>query len=248
MKFWLIVLATAITITANQRVVIPAGNGTVGADMNDITLVLEGTDAQPEWYADEAPKRTIQVASFLIDKLEVTNERYGLTVTTHQFPPNLATHPVVNITYAEAVSFCEQNGGRLPTEAEWERAARGDDGRLYPWGNTFETERAVYVGAGAGAQLKVGSHAIEQSSSQALGGTRPAGSIPAGASPFGLLDMAGNVWEWVEGYYDEKKGLRLLKGGSWLTPPMSLRSSTRLGDPGVKRYNDFGFRCAYDLE
>ncbi len=233
---------------ASDRVTIPEGEAKVGADMGEIAAVLAGTGARPEWYADESPKRTVAVPSFAIDRYEVTNDRYRGLNHDHLFPPNLSDHPVVNVTFAEAQAFCEKAGGRLPTEAEWERGARGDDGSIYPWGDTFDETAAVYSGAAGGeAQLKVGSYALEVSSSQSLGGTRPVGSAPHGASQFGLSHMAGNVWEWVDGYYDESKGLRLLKGGSWLTPAASLRASTRLGDPGVKRYNDFGFRCAYDL-
>lgn len=81
-----------------------------------------------------------------------------------------------------------------------------------------------------------------------LGGTRLAGSLESGKSPFGAYDMAGNAWEWVDGWYDSENKQRIVKGGSWLTPQESVRSAARLGDSGTERYNDFGFRCAYDLK
>ncbi|MBF0171567.1 MAG: SUMF1/EgtB/PvdO family nonheme iron enzyme [Nitrospinae bacterium] len=231
---------------ADERVVIPAGTAVVGADAAEVARQLEGSDARPDWYADESPKRTVAVPSFAIDRTEVTNARYRTVVTGHAFPQNLSDHPVVMVTFAEAKAFCEAAGGRLPREEEWERAARGEKGNVYPWGNGFDPRLAVHAGsAGGEPQLKVGAYALEESSAQALGGTRAVGSNPAGASPFGVLDMAGNAWEWVDGFHDEMKGMRLLKGGSWLAPAASLRASVRLGDPGQKRYNDFGFRCAY---
>lgn len=248
MKSLLLVGTLLLASSASDRIEIPAGTAVVGADSADIKKELAGTPARPQWYKNESPKRKVEVESFFIDRLEVTNLRYKSLVPDHTFPPNLVDRPVVNITFADAEKFCQAAGGRLPTEAEWERAARGDQGYVYPWGDKFDGDLAIYSGSsGGGSQnLKIGSYDLQQSSSSILGGTHKAGSVSEGASPFGLLDMAGNVWEWVSGYYNEKEGLHILKGGSWLTPQASLRSSTRLTDPGLKHYNDFGFRCAYE--
>jgi iron(II)-dependent oxidoreductase len=228
-----------------EKIRIPAGEATVGADMAEITAVLAGGKGRAEWYKDETPKRKIKTAGFFIDKIEVTNERYKAAFPDHIFPPNLAKHPAVNVTWAKAKEFCGKAGGGLPREEEFERAARGDDGRIYPWGNAFDPDKAVFMGSTGASRLKVGSFEKETTGENMMGGTSPAGSRPQGASPYGVLDMAGNVWEWQDGWYDEKKKLRLLKGGSWLTPQASLRPSARLGDDGARLFNDYGFRCVY---
>jgi len=228
-------------------ITIPEGMATVGSDRAQIDALKVHPMAKTRWYADEAPKKKVKVKAFRIDATEVTNTRYKELVPTHTFPPNLAGHPAVDVTWKEADEFCKKAGGRLPTEEEWERAARGDAGFAYPWGNQFDPSRAVFKDdpSGGSEKLKVGSFEKEQSGATLLGGTKPAGSMETGKSPFGLYDMAGNAWEWVDGWYDEKKGLRLLKGGSWLTPAESLRSAVRLGDTAGSRFNDYGFRCAY---
>lgn len=243
-------LALALVVMAGPEggvVSIPEGMATVGADQKEIDTLKVHPMAKSRWYADEIPKRKVKIGAFRIDAMEVTNERYATLVPDHKYPSNLGGHPVVNVTWKEAADFCAKAGGRLPTGEEWERAARGDAGFTYPWGNEFDASKAVFADeiGGSGEKQKVGSYQQEQSGATLLGGTKPAGAKEGGTSPFGLSDMAGNVWEWVDGWYDEKKGLRMLKGGSWLTPGESLRSSTRLGESPGARFNDYGFRCAY---
>lgn len=231
-----------------RKITVPAGFATVGTDMTELKKQFKNPRAKPEWYADETPQRKIKLGAFMIGATEVTNIEYRLFNPKHSYPENLKNHPVVNITWQNAYDYCKSVGGRLPTEAEWERAARGDDGRIFPWGSEFIPGNTIFVGTGGTeAKLKVGSFALETSGSRQLGGTRPVGSVEAGKSPFGVYDMAGNAWEWVDGWYDKEKKLRLLKGGSWLTPMESVRSAARLGDGGKDRYNDFGFRCAFDI-
>ena len=229
------------------RVLIPAGTAIVGTDLIELKKQLLDKRARVEWYSNEAPKRKININSFEIDTTEVTNKRYKEVKPDYMYPQNLENHPVVNITWQEANEFCRKVGGRLPKEAEWERAARGDEGLVYPWGNQFIPENVIFIDTeGANSKLKVGSFALEESGETLLGGTKPVGSIINGKSPFGVYDMAGNVWEWIDGWYDEKKS-RLLKGGSWLSPASSVRAATRLGEVGENHYNDYGFRCAYDF-
>ncbi len=219
----------------------------MGSDPAQLENQLAGTRAKVEWYLDEAPQKKVEVKAFMIDITEVTNTQYKQIFPKHIFPENLRDHPAVNVTWGKADEYCKAVGGRLPTEAEWERAARGNDERIYPWGDKFTQDKAVYLGTiTEGSKLKVGSFEREQSVSTQLGGTSPAGSLEKGKSPFGLSDMAGNAWEWVDGWYDKTKKLRLLKGGSWLSPQPSLRISTRLGDMEDGVFNDYGFRCAYD--
>ena len=228
---------------------IPGGIAVLGSGTEELARALEGSPARAAWYADETPRRGAPVNGFYLDRTEVTNARYKTLVSGHEFPPNLADHPVVNVTWSQADAFCRAAGGRLPTEAEWEYAARGPEGRVYPWGDAFTEGAAVYLDARReDSRLTVGSYALEESAANLLGGTSPVASRPAGASPQGVHDLAGNVWEWVDGWYDQTRGARPLKGGSWLSPKESLRAAARLGDRDGAVFNDYGFRCAYGSE
>jgi formylglycine-generating enzyme required for sulfatase activity len=194
---------------------------------------------------------TVYVSAFLMDKTPVTwgQFRKFCEETGWPWPPEPYwgfhdDHPAAYVTWEEGRTYCEWAGGRLPTEAEREKAARGTDGRKFPWGNEEPTpERAVF-------RHNWGYEASE-----------PVGSHPSGASPYGLLDVGGNMWEWCEDWYDEKyyessparnpKGPptgrgHVVRGGSWDSRPTVLSASCRnWGDIGY-REGDFGFRCAAD--
>lgn len=193
------------------------------------------------------PVHKVYLDAFRIDALEVTNAEYrAFLETTNRKPPrywqdpkyNTDKQPVVGVTYEDAKAYCESQGKRLPTEAEWERAARGPHSRLFPWGDRFDPERA---------------NTRETKRRR----PSPVGSFPEGASPEGVLDMSGNVWEWCHDWFDKeyyaqtatknpngpnsgKK--RVIRGGGWTAPHTDM--AHRRGEKPNKTYPSLGFRCA----
>ncbi len=217
---------------------VPAGQFLMGSD--------SGVDRAAR--SNEMPQHPVSLDAYRINPTEITNAQYAQCVRatvcekpgdlTRYLDPNYADHPVVYVSWYDARDFCAWMGGRLPTEAEWEYAARGPDGRIYPWGNNPPTcERAQFW------------ECPQQS-------TLPVGSRPDGASWCGAQDMAGNVWEWVADWYAEypstgqpnptgpEEGLvKVLRGGAWGSLALSMRSAYRdRGTPSYRNYNA-GFRC-----
>ncbi len=138
---------------------------------------------------------------------------------------------MVGVSYYEAEAYAKWAGKRLPTEQEWEKAARGTEGREYPWGQEFD---ASLCACSVARELK---------------GTVPVGNHSEGQSPFKCQDMAGNVWEWCASWYDADEDTRVLRGGSWsVVNPKSFRCAYRVSDYVIPRdrFNDYGFRCAQD--
>ncbi|MFI5340291.1 MAG: formylglycine-generating enzyme family protein, partial [Candidatus Methylomirabilales bacterium] len=218
-----------------EMVRIPAGTFIMGDTHGD------GED-------DERPANRLTLPAFWIDRTEVTNAQFSRFVQTSGYRPQgewqetaagKDPHPVVYVTWHDAVAYCRRAGMRLPTEAEWEYAARGADGRKYPWGDQWDDSRARFSG-NRGNQT-----------------TAPVGSYPIGASPFGVLDMAGNVWEWMSSLYrpyayiptdgrenPNAPGRRVVRGGSWLLNPWDLRAAHRDWAEPDYRSPYIGFRCA----
>ena len=235
---------------------IPTGKATIGR--NDDAL-------------DSRPMHIVALDAFLIDKYQVTNRMYSLFLNemgnqaesgTKWYDDaaknarlkwsgnfwmvmrNYSEHPIVSISWYGAAAYCRWVGGRLPTEAEWEKAARGMDDRIYPWGNQPPSyELANYQGC----QVS----------------TSPVGNFPKGASSYGLLDMAGNVWEWVSDWYGHDyyaHGLlinprgpdtgvtKVMRGGSWFNIDRHLKVSYRSYSNPATRTANLGFRCVVDPE
>lgn len=220
---------------------VPDGSFTMGSD---------------EYSKAEAPEHLVYLDAFWIDQTEVTNSQYSECVadgdcsappSSDYDDPDYKDHPVVNVTWTDAEKYCTWAGRTLPTEAQWEKAARGNAGRIYPWGNLFACPKA-----------NGGDSSCDNTSS-----TTSVGIFLAGSSPYGALDMAGNVYEWVADWYDEKYyhtyqvnhwpdnptgpksgDFRVLRGGSWHDNSYYLRSSYRYWLYDTDRYNFVGFRCA----
>ena len=212
---------------------------------------------------EEHPQHTVSLDAFWIDRYEVTNDQYRAFVEATgnrvpydwqkgEIPAGKQDHPVVRVSWEDAQAYCQWAGARLPTEAEWEKGARGTDARQYPWGNTFDGSRLNFCDRNCEFDWK------DTDVDDGYARTAPVGSFPAGASPYGALDMAGNVWEWVADWYDgdyyrrspgsnpagpDSGGYRVLRGGSWSSYPGRARSAYRdwIG-PGCTLW-DFGFRC-----
>jgi hypothetical protein len=214
-----------------------------------------GAACDRSWYDSEIP-RDVVIDPVALDATEVTRAAFGRFVAETNYVTTaerrgysyvagikreganwrspegpegssaaLPEHPVVHVSYDDAQRYCSTAGARLPTSAEWEYAARGAQRRIFAWGNTWDPTRA---------------HWIETDPP----GPRPVGSFPEGATPEGLLDLAGNVWEWTS---TERAEGRVAKGGSWLASnPAHLRAAAEMVEEPGETASDLGFRCARD--
>lgn len=270
-----------ISAAHDDMVLVPAGEFTMG------------TPAGSNGFPDEHPARLVYLSAFWIDRYEVTNAAYETfvqatdyvapananpvsTLWEHNRPlPGIEQHPVVNVSWLDAVAFCRWAGKRLPTEAEWEKAARGTTGRLYPWGNEWDFEKANSASYWAKRTVEFsnsvdweafwikGEGAVISREKGVKGEilTLPVGSFPAGVGPYGALDMAGNAAEWVQDWYNpnyyptaplsdpqgpDRGAIKAMRGGSWLKPAISLRTTDRDWGTMDSRPSGTGFRCARD--
>jgi formylglycine-generating enzyme required for sulfatase activity len=218
------------------------------------TFTMGSSTGEP----DERPERRVSLAAFLIDRTEVTQAAYAACERGRACRPAArypgaegASLPAVGVSFRDAAAYCAFAGKRLPTEAEWERAARGTDGRTYPWGEDLACHRANFgnfMGAGPCSAVNPGR-------------ILPVGSRSVGSTPEGVLDLGGNVWEWVEDLYAPypgsstasrpaprpgPPGKRVVRGGSCCSYFAMPRAANRLAFPPDYRDGDLGFRCARD--
>ncbi len=246
--------ASSALAPAADEIIIPPGSFQMGCSPNDAICLEEGNE-------DESPLHTVYLDAYQIDKNEVTNARYAACVSAggctapgenssqtradYYGNPTYDNYPVIKVSWSQAKTFCEWDGKRLPTEAEWEKAARGSsDTRIYPWGDAVpDCARANF--------------------NQCIGDTSAANSYPTGVSPYDVLDMAGNTIEWVQDCYGETyysaspaanpqgpdcTSKRVVRGGAYYNGIKTVRASDRYwyypGGGGV----GIGFRCVRSME
>jgi len=258
--FSLILVSGCGPRSSGEMVRVPEADYWIGTDEVQLEAVAEEAGITKPWVLDATPAHRVRLSSFLIDRYEVTNGEYVRFVAAKGFPvlphwpggrprPDQERLPVTYVDWEEASAYCLWLGKRLPTEAEWEAAARGPEGWIYPWGVFFDPRRANVGGLQSGPA--------------------PVGSFPRGQSPFGAYDMIGNVWEWTADWYKPYAGntyvsddfgekYRVARGNSWAglghfsgkileeVEAVEARSTYRLYFPPKIALEDLGFRCAKD--
>jgi formylglycine-generating enzyme required for sulfatase activity len=223
--------------------------------LDQMNLVPDGTlqrgSLGNESEEDETPATTVRLPAFYLDRYEVTNAQYAACVQAGVCRPPLELdrsrfggprQPVVGVDWFDATAYCRWSGKRLPTEAEWERAARGSERQLYPWGNGRPNcSQAIFALCDRYGPAEIGGR-------------------PEGAGPYGNQDLAGNVWEWVQDWYAPRYyssdtetnptgppagRQRVLRGGSWHFGTRYIRAANRHRDHPAHRTAWYGFRCAF---
>ncbi len=257
----------------SDMVEIPVGRFRMGLSFDQVSHMLEMCTRVDKtcsrwWFKDESPSHFVYLDRYWIDVYEVTNASYleFVNATGHRpalddtcatdacrqgnlwkgrsFLKQISNQPVTQVNWYDAAVYCKWRGKRLPTEAEWEKAARGPVGNLYPWGNRPPPGKATYRRKWRGVFTMT-----------------DVGFYPGGASIYGVHDLAGNAWEWVADWYDRhyyskkinknpkgpKTGkFKVVRGGSWVNYEDTLHSAFRRWSRPEVRFNDTGFRCAKD--
>jgi sulfatase modifying factor 1 len=269
---WLLSFLLVASVLLSRGGIVGSTTAVKGDDPAPMTIVPAGPfpmgvpSGDRDGGRDEYPRHEVFLDAYAIDVYEVTNGRYLAFVkaTGHRVPQNprdatrnlwqgdvitdsLADRPVVNVDWSDAAAYCAWAGKRLPTEAEWEKAAKGNHDWRFPWGNVEPTAKHLNYN-----QQWIGEKTL-----------MPVGSYEAGKSPYGVYDMAGNVWEWVNDWYDARyyekspkknpKGpetgtKRVLRGSGWQNETPTVRIFTRVDSEPSVRNESTGFRCARDAK
>jgi formylglycine-generating enzyme required for sulfatase activity len=262
-----------ISIFQNQSTATPTPQYSIGSTMtgkDGMTLLYvpagEFTMGSDNGELDEKPVHNVYLDAFWIDKTEVTNAMFAKCVqdgACNQPSSRVYTldddfgnsefdnYPVINVSWNDAKAYCEWADRRLPTEAEWEKAARGENALVYPWGNNFEGTLVNFCDKNCPLDW------ADRSSDDGYRDTAPVGSYPAGKSIYGALDMSGNVREWVSSLYQAypysatdgredliASGSRVLRGGSWYYDDSDVRSASRIRSDPANTNGNIGFRCS----
>ncbi len=226
----------------DAMITIPAGPFVMGTSEEDARKLADAEGFHVSWLSGEFPRRVVDLKAFAIDRYPVTNREFaefcadkGYPARAHwhgKRPPKaLLEHPVVCVNLADAQAYAAWAGKRLPTEAEWEKAARGENGLLYPWGSEFDPQACRW----------------NPDPSTQGPGTAPVTAHPRGASPFGVMDMVGNAAEWCAD--SPGPASAFIKGGCWWTErPINLRPAARNMSGSANNASDFyGFRCVREV-
>jgi formylglycine-generating enzyme required for sulfatase activity len=255
-----------------EMMLVPAGWFTMGSSEHEAEAAYqlslkyyadaEHASTERWWFKHEQPRHRVWLDAFYMDTFEVTVGEYHAFMQHaghRSLPHDVATyaptshHPVVKVSWEDATTYCQWAAKRLPTEAEWEKAARGEDVRIYPWGNAaLSGSRANYCDAQCPSSWK------ESADNDGHAYTAPVGAYADGQSPYGIYDLAGNVGEWVQDWYDaafyhrsaernpvndQAAPFRVLRGGSWYLWPVHLRTAHRSRYRPDGRLHNVGFRC-----
>ena len=253
---------------------VPVGEFTMGGSADtalaECKKLYIGGSCDRSWFTDEEPLHQVYLATYYIDRTEVTNASFAQceaegacsapkstgssTRSSYYGNPDFSDYPVIYVDWEQAKAYCEWRGADLPTEAQWEKAARGTDGRLYPWGNSFDGTKANFCDQNCSNSW------ANKSWDDGYADTAPVGNYPTGASMYGVLDMAGNVWEWVRDWYNatyyssqsswsdplgpDSGDDRVVRSGGWSYHGGSLLAADRGRDAPSSRNDALSFRCS----
>jgi formylglycine-generating enzyme required for sulfatase activity len=252
-----------------EMVLVPAGWFEMGSTEEEVEAAYElaqqySSEVEKAWYEPETPRHWVWLDAFFIDKYKVTmaehrvfvrereTKRRDLPEWTSQYARS-ERHPVIGVSWEDVEAYCRWAEKRLPTEAQWEKAARGTDGRGYPWGiGPVDGKRANYCDANCEFSWR------DKNQSDSYRYSSPVDAYELGKSPYGIFDLAGNVWEWVRDWYDgeyyskspernpvneTEAQYRVVRGGSWDSDPSFLRTAYRGWREPESRTHFVGFRC-----